>query len=411
MSVPTSGVCIAGGGPAGMMLGFLLARAGVDVTVLEKHADFFRDFRGDTIHPSTLELMQQLGILDEFLKVPHQKAARISARFGGLSFVFADFSHLPVTCRFIAFMPQWDFLAFLAGQGRRYPNFRLRMNAEVTDLLWENGRVAGVRAQTPDGPLELRAALTVGCDGRSSTVRRAAGLEVDELGAPMDVLWFSLGKDTGDPAETMGVFGAGHIFIRIDRGTYWQCAFVIPKGSMDETRTRGIETFRAEIARAEPALAGRVGELTSWHQVHLLTVAVNRLRRWHRPGLLCIGDAAHAMSPVAGVGVNLAVQDAVAAANLLADPLWRGDDVDPWLGKVQERRAWPTRMTQRLQVMVQNNVIGDVLSARGELRPPPFVRMLARCPWLRRIPARFVGIGIRPERIATPERPPPQAAA
>ena len=396
--------CIVGGGPAGMMLGYLLARAGVDVTVLEKHGDFLRDFRGDTIHPSTLELMNELGVLDQFLTLPHQKAYRIAARFGDLSFDFADFTHLPVACPYIAFMPQWDFLNFLAEKARGYPGFRLVMNAEVTDLLWDGDRVAGVRAQTPEGPLEVRAALTVGCDGRRSVVRERAGFVPEDFGAPMDVLWFRLPRTAHDTVQSMGVFDAGRIFIRIDRGDYWQCAFVIPKGGMDETRARGIEAFREAVAKLEPAFADRVSSLGSWDEVHLLTVTVNRLLKWHRPGLLCIGDAAHAMSPVAGVGINLAVQDAVATANILAEALYGGEPVDPLLRQVQERREWPTRVTQRLQLMVQKNVIGTVLRARERITPPLPVRLLARCPRMQRIPARFVGVGIQPEHIHTPER-------
>jgi 2-polyprenyl-6-methoxyphenol hydroxylase-like FAD-dependent oxidoreductase len=391
------------------MLGFLLARAGVDVVVLEKHADFFRDFRGDTIHPSTLELMHELGLLPQFLQLPHEKAHSISARFGDLRLTFADFSHLPTQCRFVAFMPQWDFLDFITRQARRYPNFDLKMQAEVTDLIEENGRVAGVRAITPDGPLDLRADLVVGCDGRASIVREKAGLVVDELGAPMDVLWFRLGRKPSDPAGTMGVFDAGHIFIMIERGDYWQCAFVIPKGSLQDVRQRGIESLREEIARIEPWLNDRAGEIADWKQVHLLTVSVNRVRQWYRPGLLCIGDAAHAMSPVGGVGVNLAVQDAVAAANILAEPLRRGGNVDALLPNVQKRREWPTRVTQRLQVLIQNTVIRGVLGSREKLRPPLIARLLTRVPFLRRIPARFIGLGIRPEHIKTREVPPAAA--
>ena len=406
MNSQTTTCCITGGGPAGMMLGLLLARAGVDVTVLEKHADFFRDFRGDTIHPSTLELMHELGLLDAFLKVPHQKVSRLRARFSGVPFFLADFSHLPTVCKFIAMMPQWDFLNFLAEQGRRYPTFHLRKNAEVTDLLWEGDRVAGVRVDVPEGPAEIRAALTVGCDGRHSIVREKAGFKVQELGAPMDVLWFSLSRKPTDDAETMGVFDAGHIFVMIDRGDYWQCAFVISKGSMDQVRQRGIAAFGAEVGRVVPMLSDRSGELTDWKQVHLLTVAVNRVEHWHRPGLLCIGDAAHAMSPIGGVGVNLAVQDAVAAANILAEPLHRSENADPLLAKVQERRMFPTRFTQRLQVIMQNTVIQGALGSSGQLKAPLALRLIARFPFLRRIPARVLGIGVRPEHVRTVERRP-----
>jgi 2-polyprenyl-6-methoxyphenol hydroxylase-like FAD-dependent oxidoreductase len=402
----TTQCCIAGGGPAGMMLGFLLARAGVDVIVLEKHADFLRDFRGDTIHPSTLQLMSELGLLDEFLKLPHEKVTALGGRFGKTYYRFADFTGLPSVCKFVALMPQWDFLNFLAEQGGRYPSFHLRMLAEATDLIMDGDRVAGLRATTPEGPLEVRATLTVGCDGRRSIVREKAGLSVEDFGAPMDVLWFRLSRKPGDTMATGGVFDKGVVFVMLNRGDYWQCAYVIPKGGMDALRQRGIEEFRAYVARIEPAMADRVGEIADWDHVHLLTVQVNRLRSWHRPGLLCIGDAAHAMSPVGGVGINLAIQDAVAAANVLADPLYEKRDVTPLLPKVQERRDFPTRATQRLQLAIQNNVIAGVLKGGADLKPPLLLRLMDCFPPLRRIPARLMGLGFRPERIQTPERPP-----
>jgi 2-polyprenyl-6-methoxyphenol hydroxylase-like FAD-dependent oxidoreductase len=395
--------CVAGGGPAGMMLGFLLARAGIDVTVLEKHADFLRDFRGDTIHPSTLELMHELGLLDAFLKLPHSTAPTLSGRYGNLELTIADFRHLPTRCKYIALMPQWDFLNFLADHGRRYPRFNLLMRAEVTDLIEEGGRVRGVRAATPDGVLEVRAALVVGCDGRHSTVREKAGLIVEELGAPMDVLWFRVSRPSGDPEETMGLFLPGRILVMIERGNYWQCAYVIPKGSIEDVRARGIESFRAAVEQAVPFLKGRMREIKDWDQIKLLTVAVDRLKRWHRSGLLCIGDAAHAMSPIGGVGVNLAVQDAVATANILAEPLRAGPIDDGTLQKVQDRREFPTRVTQRVQVFLQNNVIRTVLG-QSELKPPLALRLLQHYPILRRIPARVLGLGVRPEHIHTPER-------
>jgi 2-polyprenyl-6-methoxyphenol hydroxylase-like FAD-dependent oxidoreductase len=397
--------CIVGGGPAGMMLGLLLARSGVDVTVLEKHADFFRDFRGDTIHPSTLELMEELGLLDRFLALPHQKVAALGARFGDRFYHFADFSHLPSTCKFIALMPQWDFLNFIAEQGRRYPGFKLLMQTAATDLIEEGDRVVGVRAKSPDGELEIRAPLTVGCDGRHSIVREKAGLIPEELGAPMDVLWFRLSRKPGDSAATGGVFGQGRVFIMINRGDYWQCAYVIPKGTMDALRQRGIEEFRAEVARTEPLMRDRVDELTGWDKVFLLTVQVNRLKRWYRPGLLCIGDAAHAMSPVGGVSVNLAVQDAVAAANVLAFSLYEKRDVTSRLPKVQERRMFPTEATQRLQIALQNTVIRGALRGGDDFRPPLPLRLMDRFALLRRIPARVLGLGFRPEHIETQERP------
>ena len=387
-----------------MMLGLLLARAGVDVVVLEKHADFLRDFRGDTIHPSTLELMHELGLLQQFLELPHQKVTELGGRFGQRLYRFAEFSHLPTACKFIALMPQWDFLDFIADQGRRYPGFQLKMRAEATDLIFEGDRVAGVRATTPEGPIEVRATLTVGCDGRHSIVREKAGLAVDDFGVPMDVLWFRLSRRPDDSMATGGVFAKGRIFVMLNRGDYWQCAYVIPKGSMEEVRRRGIEAFRDEVARTEPGVSDRVTEIAGWDHVHLLTVTVNRLRTWHRPGLLCIGDAAHAMSPVGGVGINLAVQDAVAAANVLADPLYQKRDVTPLLAKVQERRTFPTRATQRLQLAMQNTIITGALKGGDDFKPPPALRLLDRCAYLRRIPARLLGFGFRPEHIQTPER-------
>jgi 2-polyprenyl-6-methoxyphenol hydroxylase-like FAD-dependent oxidoreductase len=394
----TSDCCIVGGGPAGMMLGFLLARAGVKVIVIEKHADFLRDFRGDTIHPSTLEIMHELGLLAEFLRLPHQEARTLSGRFGGVDFTFADFSHVPTHCKFVALMPQWDFLNFLAAHGRAYPNFTLLMRAEATDLIEERGAIAGVRAKTPDGPIEVRSPLTLGCDGRHSVVRQKAGLEVETLGAPMDVLWFRLRRHTDDPADVMGVFDAGRIFVCLNRGDYWQCGYVIPKGSFEETRERGLPQLCAEIARIVPLFADRGGELTSWDQIKLLTVAVDRLKRWHRRGLLCIGDAAHAMSPIGGVGINLAIQDAVAAANILAEPLRSGAAGEEVLQRVQKRREFPTRVIQGIQVFLQKRVIARVLASKA-LKPPLLVKLMQVFPVLRRIPARILGVGVRPEHV------------
>ncbi|MBI5777660.1 MAG: FAD-dependent oxidoreductase [Nitrospirae bacterium] len=391
--------CIAGGGPAGMMLGLLLARAGVDVLVLEKHADFLRDFRGDTIHPSTLEVMHELGLLDELLKLPHQKAPQLNGYFGGLALTIADFSHLPVRCPYIAFMPQWDFLNFLTKHASRYPTFKLRMQAEVTGLIEEDGRVVGLRATTPESPLEMRASLVIGADGRHSVVREKAGLRVEELGAPMDVLWFGLPRRSGDPEATMGRFDIGRIFIMLNRGDYWQCGFVIPKGSIEQIHEKGLAAFRESVATLAPFAADRVGELQDWNQIKLLTVKVDRLTQWYRSGLLCIGDAAHAMSPVGGVGINLAIQDAVAAANLLAAPLSEGRLAIKDLRRVQQRRMLPTRLTQRMQLFMQNRVIRRVLSSTEALRPPLAIKLLARFPFLRRIPARLIGMGVRPEHV------------
>jgi 2-polyprenyl-6-methoxyphenol hydroxylase-like FAD-dependent oxidoreductase len=398
----TTTCCIAGGGPAGMMLGFLLARAGVDVVVLEKHRDFLRDFRGDTIHPSTLEVMHELGLLEAFLKLPHQEARHLSGVVGDTPVRIADFSRVPTRCKFIALMPQWDFLDFLAARGRGYPGFHLRMQTEVTDLTEDNGRITGVQATTPDGALSVTADLVVGADGRHSTVRAQAGLEVEDIGAPIDVLWMRLSRRPGDAEEPLGRVGAGQILVMIDRGDYWQCAYVIPKDGFEEIKSNGLEAFRAAIVELAPEMRDRVSELKSWDDIKLLTVKVDRLRQWYRAGLLCIGDAAHAMSPVGGVGINLAIQDAVAAANRLAAPLRARAVTEDDLAAVQRRRTFPTRATQWLQVQVQNNILQPVLASRKKPVPPWPVRLLSRCPLLQSIPARLVGVGFRPEHVHTP---------
>ena len=395
--------CIAGGGPAGMMLGFLLARAGVDVAVLEKHADFLRDFRGDTVHPSTLEMMHELGILDDFLRRPHQQLDRLKVQIGDTSLWAADFSHLPTHAKFIALMPQWDFLNFLGEHAARYPEFQLRMQAEVVDLIQENGDVTGVRAKTPNGDLTVRSDLVVGSDGRRSIVREKAGLNVVEKGAPMDVLWMRISRQASDPPQTLGRIDMGRILVMIYRGEYWQCAFVIPRGTAEELKARGIENFRAEIARLVPYLRNRLGELKDWNDVSLLTVKVDRLETWYKPGLLCIGDAAHAMSPIGGVGINLAVQDAVAAANILAAPLAAAAAPVHMLRKVQDRREFPTRLTQAVQIFAQNRFIGRVLAGNNPIQVPSILKLMQRWPILQRIPARAIGLGARPEHVKTPE--------
>jgi 2-polyprenyl-6-methoxyphenol hydroxylase-like FAD-dependent oxidoreductase len=392
--------CIAGGGPAGMMLGCLLARAGVKILVLEKHGDFLRDFRGDTIHPSTLEVMHELGWLEEFLKLPHQKVYELNAQFGEVPLTIADFRQLRTRCGFIAFMPQWDFLNFLAGKAARYSGFDLRMEAEVTELIKESGRVVGVRAKCVNGDLEVRADLTISADGRSSTVRHIAGMQIKELGAPMDVLWFRLSRTAEDPSTSMGRFDSGRIFIVLNRGDYWQCGYVIPKGDFEDMRGQPFEAFRAAIVKLAPYARESVRELRGWDDVRLLTVRVNRLLDWCRAGLLCIGDAAHAMSPVGGVGINLAIQDAVAAANVLLRPLRHRRVTLDHLRAIQNRRELPTRVTQALQLAVQRRVIARVLVETGPLKPPLAVRLLAKFPFLRRIPARIIGLGIRPEHVS-----------
>jgi 2-polyprenyl-6-methoxyphenol hydroxylase-like FAD-dependent oxidoreductase len=399
----TTRCCIAGGGPAGVMLGFLLARAGVDVVVLEKHADFFRDFRGDTIHPSTLELMYEMGLLEEFLKLPHQKLEQMTAQVGDESFRMIDLTHLPTHCKYIALMPQWDFLNFLAARGRRYKSFDLRMQAEATDLIEEGGRVVGIRARTPEGELVIRADLIVGADGRHSTVRERAGLVSDDYGAPMDVLWFRLPRKQSDQTATFGHIEAGVMMIMLNRGDYWQCAFVIPKGGIDRVKAAGLDAFRKRVVMMSPYLADRIDELKTWDDVKLLSVAVDRLRQWWRPGLICIGDAAHAMSPIGGVGVNLAVQDAVAAANRLAAPLKVSGAKDDDLRAIQTRRMLPVRFTQALQLIMQNRIIGPALSGTQRPKPPLLFKLFDLVPVLRRIPARLLAVGIRPEHIHTPD--------
>jgi 2-polyprenyl-6-methoxyphenol hydroxylase-like FAD-dependent oxidoreductase len=392
---------IAGGGPAGMMLGYLLARAGVSVRVLEKHADFFRDFRGDTVHPSTLEILDELGIVDDFLKLPHSEVRKLTVQIGATTLQIADFNHLPVRCKFLAFMPQWDFLNFLAERGREFPSFHLEMEAVVTGLLLDGGRVTGVRVKTPRGEREIGADIVIGADGRDSHVRETAGLKSIDFGSPMDALWMRLSKQAGDPDQLFGRVDFGRVFVMLDRGDYWQCALVIAKGAFADIQRRGIEALRADIVEMIPFLKNRVAELRDWDDVKLLTVQVNRLREWYRSGLLCIGDAAHAMSPIGGVGINLAIQDAVAAANILVPEFLRGSTISTEvLRRVQARRELPTRITQRIQLLVQNTVITRVLASSGSMKPPLAFRTLGAIPFLRRIPARMVGLGFRREHVA-----------
>jgi 2-polyprenyl-6-methoxyphenol hydroxylase-like FAD-dependent oxidoreductase len=390
-----------------MMCGYLLARAGIDLVVLEKHVDFLRDFRGDTVHPSTLELMYELGVLEDFLRLPHQELPQIGAQIDDFIVTVGDFSHLPTHCKFVGLMPQWEFLNFVAEKAKAYPGFHLRMETEVTDLLIEDGRVAVIRAKSQNGAVEVRAELTIGADGRRSIVREKAGFEVLDLGAPIDVLWMRVTREPNDPNQTLGRFRAGKILVTLDRDEYWQCAYVIPKGGFDAIRQKGLASFQQEIANVAPFLRERLAELKDWNDVKLLSVAVDRLRQWSRTGLLCIGDSAHAMSPIGGVGINLAIQDAVAAANELAAPLAKGAVSDEHLRAVQRRREFPTRVTQGFQVFAHKRFIGPALSNALPISRLPFaLKLLQMFPILRRIPARLVGLGVRPEHVHTPEAKP-----
>ncbi|MCI0387566.1 MAG: FAD-dependent oxidoreductase [Acidobacteria bacterium] len=401
MTPKHSSCCVVGGGPAGMMLGLLLARAGVEVIVLEKHADFFRDFRGDTIHPSTLELMHELGMLDEFLRLPHQEMRRVKIKFEDQEIAGPDFSHLPTRCKFIAMMPQWDFLNFLTTQAKRYSTFQLLMKAEATGLIEEGGRVAGVRAKTEQGELDVRADLVVGADGRDSILRERAGMEVEDFGVPIDVLWFRITKSGDDAEPALGRIRNGKMMVTINRGDYYQCGYIIRKGAFEGIKRRGLDAFREELVRLTPFVRDTAPEIDDWDKVKLLTVQVNRLRQWYRPGLLFIGDAAHAMSPAGGVGINLAIQDAVATANLLAAKLSQGNCGTDDLRLVQQRREWPARMTQAIQVFIHRRMFGSRSDPERALSFPWPARMLIwlLTPLLRRIAARVIGIGFRAERI------------
>jgi 2-polyprenyl-6-methoxyphenol hydroxylase-like FAD-dependent oxidoreductase len=395
--------CIVGGGPAGMMLGYLLGRAGIDTLVLEKHADFFRDFRGDTVHPSTLQVMDELGLIDGFLKLPHQQLQKMDGNFGGDSIRIADLGRLKIKYPFIAFMPQWDFLNFLRESGKRFASLKVMMDADATDLIRSGDAVVGVTANTPEGPVEIRADLTIACDGRHSIVRQRANLEVEEIGAPMDVLWFRVGKRASETESVFARLETGKMMVTFDRGDYWQCAYVIAKGQYDAVKARGLDAFRGDVTGMAPILKSGISDVKTWDDVKLLTVAINRLKRWTLPGLLCIGDAAHAMSPVGGVGVNLAVQDAVATANLLAAKLAKGCPTEDELDAVRRRREFPVRVTQAMQVMVQNNLISVALKPGDRpLKAPLFARLINALPWLQGITARFVGLGARPEHVHSP---------
>ena len=391
--------CIVGAGPAGLMLGLLLARAGFDVTVVEKHGDFLRDFRGDTVHPSTLEVMHELGLLQGLLQLPHTQAPKLHAEIGGKDITIADFSRLPTKCKFIAFMPQWEFLDYVAAEARRLPNFRLLMRAQVTALIEEEGCIAGIRTTTPDGETDIRAALVVGADGRNSVVREKAGLEIERFGSPRDVLWMKLSHQPDDPPYVMGHGGPRQGFVMVDRGDYWQCGYVVRKGSYADVKAAGIDAFRAAVAAVSPLPPERMQEVRSWDDVHLLSVRIDRLKRWWRPGLLCIGDAAHAMSPIGGFGVNLAIQDAVATANILAGPLRDGTLADRHLADVQARRSFPTKATQKLQLMMQRDRSKREAEDKRREGPPSFMRGIARWPVLAHLAGRLVGLGFRPEHI------------
>ena len=393
---------IVGGGPAGMMAGYLLARAGVPVVVLEKHADFNRDFRGDTIHPSTLELMYELGLLDEFLKLPHQELRELRAVVNGQVVPVADFTKLPTRCKFIAFMPQWDFLNFLSSHAKRFPTFQLYMETEVVDLLMKDSRVTGVRAKTPEGELEIHADLVIGADGRHSITQTRAHLEQLQFGVPIDALWMRISKKDGDPKQTLGFFQHGQLLVLLERDDYWQCGFVIPKGQFEEIKVRGLKEFQEDIASFAVFLRDRVAELDDWSKIRLLTVQVNRLRDWCCEGLLCIGDSAHAMSPAGGVGINLAIQDAIATANLLAEKLLRGPVRVDDLRTVQARREWPTRLIQAMQIFIHRRVVTGRSPGKKNNGLPFVLRLLKWFPILRQLPARFIGLGPRPEHVRSP---------
>ncbi len=397
-----TGCCVVGGGPAGVMLGYLLARSGIKVTVLEKHDDFFRDFRGDTVHPSTLDIMHQLGLLDGLLQLPHHRVTSVSARIGDFDFDAADFRLVPTRCKFVALMPQWEFLNFLSERAKRFDGFDLRMQHEGTGLIRDGQRIAGVEARSPAGTLQIEADLVVACDGRHSTLRQSARLPLQEVGVPVDVLWFRVSRQPHDPEQVLGNINYGKALILINRGDYFQAGLIIRKGTFEQIKTGGLDAFRHNIAQIAPFLCGRVGEIEDWDQINLLTVQINRLRRWHLPGLLCIGDAAHAMSPAGGVGINLAIQDAVAAANILAVPLRAGQITDLILKRVQQRREFPTRVTQFLQVYA-HKALNAVFKTDGPIQAPWQLKVVDALPGRKWIMGYVVGVGIRPEHVAVAE--------
>lgn len=390
---------IAGGGPAGLMLGFLLARSGVSVTVLEKHPDFLRDFRGDTIHPSTLQIMHELGLLDGLLALPHTKAYRLHAEIGGQDITIADFSRIPARCRFIAFMPQWEFLDYIAREAAKYPNFKLIMPANVVELIERDGNVTGLVAATPGETINISAKLVVGADGRNSVVRAKARMEIESFGSPSEILWMKLSHLPDDPPYTMGHGGPRQGFVMIDRGDYWQCGYVLRKQTFAEVKQKGLDAFREAVAKVSPLPADRMDEIHTWDDVHLLSVRIDRLKKWWKPGLLCIGDAAHAMSPIGGFGVNLAIQDAVAAANILAAPLKSNDVLSRHLAAVEARRRFPTKATQKLQLMMRSDRRKRETKNGRPDGPPAFMRHLARWPILAHLAGRLIGVGFRPEHV------------